>query len=208
MLLDFLLDTIVKLGGLRVEGLFRLSVGGLTLAAAVEHVSSCKPGEYSLPLATDVHCAAGVLKAWLRNMPEVGPFSFGWDAPIMTVCLQPVLADYEAVLPPWPDGTAADAGRELDRATFDEGPHMQAVLWSLPPANMHTLLRLGRFLVEISAVETVAKTKMSMENLCTVFSQCVLRNPASDPFVLLRNQPREARFLLLFLQRLAEFSAT
>jgi hypothetical protein len=72
----------------------------------------------------------------------------------------------------------------------------------LPPANARTLLRLGRFLLRMAEEETAARTKMGLDNLCTVFSQCIMRNPSADPFSLLKNQPREHRFLACFLRNL------
>ncbi len=187
LLLDFLTAEVVAKGGRLTEGIFRLSVSGQTLADAALHLQSCTAGKYSLPPG-DVHCAGALLKQWLRDLPE------------------PLLCDYEAAVPPWPPEAKSDpeAGRLLDAAVFDGAEHYQRLLGKvLPPANARALVRLGRFLLSMAEPEAVAKTKMGADNLCTVFSQCIMRNPSSDPFALLKNQPREHRFLASFLRHLA-----
>jgi hypothetical protein len=128
----------------------------------------------------DAHHVGALLKQWLRDLPE------------------PVLPDYGAALPEVPEGRDRSA---FDAVLFDGPDHLLQLLASLPDANRRALLRLSRFLVNMCAEDVVAKTKMGLDNLCTVFSQCVMRNPSTDPFSLLKNQPREHRLLHTLLKQ-------
>merc|ERR1719158_783110 len=124
----------------------------------MQALQRCKPPNYVLPDGLDAHGVGGLLKQWLRDLPE------------------PILLDYEKAIPAPPAGT--------NLADFDKGlwegttAHFKTVLDALPASNRALLLELSRFLLDMTRPDIVSKTKMGLDNMCTVFSQCIMRNPS------------------------------
>jgi hypothetical protein len=127
----------------------------------------------------------GLLKQWLRDLPD------------------PIIGDYLGALPPLQGDEEAQV---VDAELFKDTIHYEKVLQSLPPSNAALLLDLAQFLQRMGAEDIVAKTKMGVDNLCTVFSQTIMRNPSLDPFCLLKGQPREHRFLLNLVRQIDQLS--
>lgn len=177
-LMTWLTQQFDVMGGRKSEGVFRLSVAGSTLHECIDHVAKCDPPHYTWPShISDVNCLCALLKAWLRDMPT------------------PLLPDYEVCVPTF-------TSPQHDEMTFSSPDHYQNVLLSLPDVHLHTLKTLQRFLCSISEEYHVKSTRMHLDNLSLVFSQCILRNPSPDPLVMLTNQPREHKFLRALLQHM------
>lgn len=157
------------------EGLFRLSVAGNALQEALGTLGAARGASYVL-LGADVHLVAGCLKAWLRDLPS------------------PVLSPYAAAIPP-------DLSPAQDDALFEDPAHHRALLLGLPPSHLATIRLLAPYLLSLLLPQNLSVTKMGLEAICTVFSQVLLRNPSSDPFALLKSQPREQKFLIGFLHQ-------
>ncbi|XP_074507892.1 unconventional myosin-IXb isoform X2 [Sebastes fasciatus] len=143
----------VELNGLYTEGIYRKSG------------SACRARELHQILETDpegpcldnypIHTITGLLKRWLRELPD----------PLMTFSLY---SDFlQAVELP--------EKAERIRAVYQKCDE-------LPPANFNTLERLIFHLVRVAKEEE--HNKMTPSSLAIVFAPCILRTPdVDDPFL-------------------------
>uniref|UniRef100_A0A672IFP1 Unconventional myosin-IXb-like n=1 Tax=Salarias fasciatus TaxID=181472 RepID=A0A672IFP1_SALFA len=153
----------VEINGLYTEGIYRKSG------------SACRARELHQILETDPECAnlenypihtiTGLLKRWLRELPD----------PLMTFSL------YSDFL------HAVELPEKSDRirAVYQK-------VDELPPANYNTLERLIFHLVRVAKEEE--HNKMSSSSLAIVFAPCILRSPDSDdPFLGMRDVSKTTR---------------
>ncbi|KAG0321619.1 hypothetical protein BGZ99_003793 [Dissophora globulifera] len=66
-LMVFLKESVVKLGGLRTEGIFRISGD---LGAVAELRARIELGNYDITGITDPHVPCSLLRLWIRDLPE------------------------------------------------------------------------------------------------------------------------------------------
>uniref|UniRef100_A0A4W4FT56 Myosin IXB n=1 Tax=Electrophorus electricus TaxID=8005 RepID=A0A4W4FT56_ELEEL len=151
--------THVEMNGLYIEGIYRKSG------------SACKAKELHqlLDMSEDVclenypiHTVTGVIKSWLRELPE----------PLMTFSL------YNDFL------YAIDLPEKSER--------LRAVyrkLEDLPTSNFDTLERLIFHLVKVAKEES--HNRMSANSLAIVFAPCILRCPdVTDPLLSMKDLPK------------------
>ncbi|XP_054618335.1 unconventional myosin-IXb isoform X2 [Dunckerocampus dactyliophorus] len=150
----------VEVNGLYTEGLYRKS-GSACRARELHQIMEMDPEAACLE-NYPIHTVAGLLKRWLRELPD----------PLMTFCL------YKDFLHAVEFPERAERIRAVYQ-TVDE----------LPLANYNTLERLIFHLVRVANEEDY--NKMSPSSLAIVFAPCILRSPDSDdPFLGMKDVAR------------------
>ncbi|XP_036409648.1 unconventional myosin-IXb-like isoform X2 [Megalops cyprinoides] len=143
----------VEINGLYTEGIYRKS-GSASRARELHHLLENEPLKVCLD-DYPIHTIAGLLKQWLRELPD----------PLMTY------SHYNDFL------------RAVELPEQSEKLHaVYKVLDQLPPANFNTLERLVFHLVRVAKEEV--HNRMSPNSLAIVFAPCLLRSPdTSNPFL-------------------------
>nr|XP_057922694.1 unconventional myosin-IXb [Doryrhamphus excisus] len=150
----------VEMNGLYTEGLYRKS-GSACRARELHQIMEMDPEAACLE-NYHIHTVAGLLKRWLRELPD----------PLMTFCL------YKDFL----HAVELPERSERIRAVYQK-------VDELPLANYNTLERLIFHLVRVANEEDY--NKMSPSSLAIVFAPCILRSPDyDDPFVGMKDVPR------------------
>ncbi|XP_076004368.1 unconventional myosin-IXb isoform X2 [Genypterus blacodes] len=150
----------VEMNGLYTEGIYRKS-GSAGRARELHQILETDPE--GAPLENyPIHTVSGLLKRWLRELPD----------PLMTFSLY---SDFlRAVELP--------EKSERIRAVYQK-------IDELPPSNFNTLERLVFHLVKVAKEEEY--NKMSPNSLAIVFAPCILRSPdTTDPFLGMKDVPR------------------
>ncbi|XP_061834774.1 unconventional myosin-IXb isoform X2 [Nerophis lumbriciformis] len=143
----------LEMNGLYTEGLYRKS-GSACRARELHQIMEIDPEAACLE-NYPIHTIAGLLKRWLRELPD----------PLMTFCL------YKDFL----HAVELPERSERIRAVYQK-------VDDLPLANYSTLERLIFHLVRVANEED--HNKMSPSSLAIVFAPCILRSPDSDdPFL-------------------------
>ncbi|XP_061879808.1 unconventional myosin-IXb isoform X2 [Entelurus aequoreus] len=143
----------LEMNGLYTEGLYRKS-GSACRARELHQIMEMDPEAACLE-NYPIHTIAGLLKRWLRELPD----------PLMTFCL------YKDFL----HAVELPERSERIRAVYQK-------VDDLPLANYNTLERLIFHLVRVANEED--HNKMSPSSLAIVFAPCILRSPDSDdPFL-------------------------
>ncbi|XP_061776818.1 unconventional myosin-IXb isoform X2 [Nerophis ophidion] len=143
----------LEMNGLYTEGLYRKS-GSACRARELHQIMEMDPEAACLE-NYPIHTIAGLLKRWLRELPD----------PLMTFCL------YKDFL----HAVELPERSERIRAVYQK-------VDDLPLANYNTLERLIFHLVRVANEED--HNKMSPNSLAIVFAPCILRSPDSDdPFL-------------------------
>eukprot|EP00013_Stygamoeba_regulata_P019546 CAMPEP_0177653780 /NCGR_PEP_ID=MMETSP0447-20121125/13934_1 /TAXON_ID=0 /ORGANISM="Stygamoeba regulata, Strain BSH-02190019" /LENGTH=673 /DNA_ID=CAMNT_0019157291 /DNA_START=1 /DNA_END=2022 /DNA_ORIENTATION=+ len=140
--------------GLAEEGLFRLSAQQTRLTELRREFN--RGALPALP-PTDVHLAAGLLKLWLRELPE----------PLVPPAFAPTLQQHATAIPA--DGAAGAALRALAECTAQ-----------LPQPNLLVLQHLFFLLSRVVAYESL--NKMGVTNLCVIFVPALF---PSDPAAMM-----------------------
>jgi len=194
LVLDVLLRGIDKLGGLALEGLFRVS----PLTRAREELKQkFEQGDYRMP--RDAHVAAALLKLWLGELKE----------PLWPEKLNGLALDLGKIEPSPSAGSAgasspnggnndsedSDSDDEYakrkraraaaakkasspEAAAISDG--LRALLPRVPALHLRVLSRLLSFLSRVSSPPAVSKTKMSTQALAVVFAPNLLRLKVPD----------------------------
>jgi RhoGAP domain/BAR domain of APPL family/Ankyrin repeats (3 copies) len=135
-----------------VEGIFRISAMADTIKKNRDLVNAGRMPEYSM---SDVHLATGLLKQFLRDMPE----------PLMTSALYTEFIEAHKI--------EDDAQR---RAA------LEGALAKLPTPNRDCLKELFKLLYHCSKSQDVSK--MGARNLSTVVAPNILYSDSVDPFAM------------------------
>ena len=143
----------IEEAGLDVEGIFRLS-GSANKIAELKAVVDSGSDVHFEPGATNIHDVCGLLKLYLRELPEG----------IFTDTLYPVFK------------AAGSAASPATRAHF-----LRAAIRALPPPNHMTAIYLLRFLVKVRAHS--AANKMHDANIATIFGGALMQSQALDDHV-------------------------
>lgn len=138
---------------LALEGLFRISASKAELDDLRHRLDHGVPVDYT---RVSGHSVAGILKLWLRSMPE----------PLVPFALY---ADFAAAL----------AGRSAD----DGVRTLAALVRRLPPLNRQCLHRLMLLLHRV--VDHAAENMMHASNISIVFTPLLLRDRAQQEMMLL-----------------------
>ncbi|CAN9503460.1 unnamed protein product [Ophioblennius macclurei] len=147
----------VEINGLYTEGLYRKS-GSACRARELHQILETDP-ECAILDDYPIHTITGLLKRWLRELPD----------PLMTFSL------YSDFL----HAVELPEKCERIRAVYQK-------VDELPPANYNTLERLIFHLVRVAKEEE--HNKMSSSALAIVFAPCILRSPDfDDPFLGMRD---------------------
>ncbi|XP_006877195.1 PREDICTED: unconventional myosin-IXb [Chrysochloris asiatica] len=147
----------VEMHGLYTEGLYRKS-GTANRQRELRQALQTDPTAVKLE-NYPIHAITGVLKQWLRELPE----------PLMT------FAQYNDFL------HAVELPERLEQLTA-----IYAVLDHLPEANHNSLERLIFHLVKVALLEDV--NRMSPSALAIIFAPCLLRCPdTSDPLTSVKD---------------------
>lgn len=149
--------TIIELGGLSTEGIFRLCGDHAEIEKIYEQLSH---GNYDIAVSSPI-AAAGVLKKWLRCLQR--PL---FPRPLHQECETAVLL--------------LESEDVEDR---QEGQQrlLENVLGRLPYSERLTILGLIQLLRDISYEGNVEKTKMDAQNLSLVFGPIFMTNDDMDP---------------------------
>jgi hypothetical protein len=141
------------LGGLEKEGIFRISSEFSVIDSYYEKIRS---GDYDVDIS-DPHVAANCLKKWLREMKDSLFFSKYADSIMSAI--------------------------DISERDFNKGNAiLKSIFDSLPNVNQLIIKGLLRLMRDISYVENVVHTKMTMQNLAVVFAPSFLRSDElSDP---------------------------
>nr|XP_046264659.1 unconventional myosin-IXb isoform X2 [Scatophagus argus] len=143
----------VEMNGLYTEGIYRKS-GSASRARELHQILETNPEGTSLD-NYPIHTIAGLVKRWLRELPD----------PLMTFAL------YSDFL----HAVELPESAERIRAVYQK-------IDELPPSNYNTLERLIFHLVRVAKEEE--HNKMSPNSLAIVFAPCILRSPnVDDPFL-------------------------
>ncbi|XP_007489818.1 unconventional myosin-IXb isoform X4 [Monodelphis domestica] len=147
----------VEMHGLYTEGIYRKS-GAANRMRELKQSLQTDPNSVKLE-NYPIHAITGVLKLWLRELPE----------PLMT------FAQYSDFL------RAVELPEKQEQLAA-----IYAVLEHLPQANHNTLERLIFHLVKVALIEEV--NRMSPSALAIVFAPCLLRCPDhSDPLTSMKD---------------------
>ncbi|XP_036619426.1 unconventional myosin-IXb isoform X7 [Trichosurus vulpecula] len=147
----------VEMHGLYTEGIYRKS-GAANRMRELKQSLQADPNSVKLE-NYPIHAITGVLKLWLRELPE----------PLMT------FAQYNDFL------RAVELPEKQEQLAA-----IYAVLEHLPQANHNTLERLIFHLVKVALIEEV--NRMSPSALAIVFAPCLLRCPDhSDPLTSMKD---------------------
>ncbi|XP_067331802.1 unconventional myosin-IXb isoform X2 [Channa argus] len=147
----------VELNGLYTEGIYRKS-GSACRVKELHHILDTNPEAACLD-TYQIHTIAGLVKRWLRELPD----------PLMTFSL------YRNFL----QAVELPEKAERIRAIYQ-------TIEELPPANYSTLERLIFHLVRVAKEEE--HNKMSPGSLAIVFAPCILHSPDSDdPFLCMND---------------------
>lgn len=87
-------------------------------------------------------------------------------------------------------------------------PDVNVLAGQLPEINRKVLLFLVAFAQRFCAEETVARTKMTAQNLAAIFAPCIFRCPYTDMQAILRSSDAEKRFFERLIAELDTASAT
>ncbi|XP_061098807.1 unconventional myosin-IXb-like, partial [Conger conger] len=143
----------VEMNGLFTEGIYRKS-GSASRARELRQLLDTDLHSISLD-DYPIHTITGLVKKWLRELPE----------PLMTFGL------YDDFL------RAVELPERSEKLR-----RVYRVLEELPPANFNTLERLFFHLVIVAKEEK--HNRMSVNSLAIVFAPCLLRSPnTADPFM-------------------------
>ncbi|KAK1879442.1 Unconventional myosin-IXb [Dissostichus eleginoides] len=146
----------IELNGLYTEGIYRKS-GSTCRARELHQILETDPEGPNLD-NYPIHTITGLLKRWLRELPD----------PLMTFSL------YNDFL----HAVELPEKAERIRAVYQK-------IDELPPANYNTLERLIFHLVRVAKEE---ENKMSTSSLAIVFAPCILRSPdVDDPFLAMKD---------------------
>jgi hypothetical protein len=167
VLMRFLADEIVRCGGHRTEGIFRISASHADVAEVVAVIKKARNFEYKLPPVDDPHIPAAVMKQWLRAMPV------------------PVFRDYERCI---------EVSR-LPNGSPEEREAYCGMVAALSEVHRCVVLFLIGFLTFVGEPANVAVTKMPLANLALVFVPSFVRCPTDDINTMLSNQPAEQKFV-------------
>ncbi|XP_008058243.1 unconventional myosin-IXb [Carlito syrichta] len=147
----------VEMHGLYTEGLYRKS-GAANRTRELRQALQTDPAAVRLE-SFPIHAITGVLKQWLRELPE----------PLMT------FAHYSDFL------RAVELPKQQEQLAA-----IYAVLEHLPEANHNSLERLVFHLVKVALLEDV--NRMSPGALAIIFAPCLLRCPDnSDPLTSMKD---------------------
>jgi hypothetical protein len=144
-----LLDAVMQKGdGLATKGIFRIST---TSDSRAELEAKLEKGDFNIP-GSDPHLPAGVLKKWLRDLPEPLVPSSQFEACVKL-------------------GKLPQEGAQEIKSLCDK------ILKSVPELSRLLLQRLCEFIVEVAGHED--KNMMGLSNLGVVFGPCTIR-PSDD----------------------------
>ncbi|NWS43200.1 MYO9B protein, partial [Probosciger aterrimus] len=147
----------VEMHGLYTEGIYRKS-GSANRMKELKQLLQADPNSVKLE-NYPIHTITGVLKQWLRELPD----------PLMTS------AQYNDFL------RAVELPEKQEQLSA-----IYSVLEQLPQANHNTLERLIFHLVKVALIEDV--NRMSPNALAIVFAPCLLRCPdTSDPLTSMKD---------------------
>lgn len=167
MLMNFLTEEVLRCGGAKTEGIFRISASHAELADLVATIKKAKGFDYKLPPFKDAHVPAALMKQWLRDLPV------------------PLFRDYNGCL----DVT------KLPNNSPEEVDGYVKMVEALSDVHRDVVLFLIDFLGRIGDPANVSATKMPLANLALVFVPSFLRCPSSDITQMLMNQPAEQKFV-------------
>uniref|UniRef100_A0A0X3Q9S6 Rho GTPase-activating protein 24 n=1 Tax=Schistocephalus solidus TaxID=70667 RepID=A0A0X3Q9S6_SCHSO len=146
--------------GITADGIFRKCGTQHSIQELADAYDSAEPSPILKPGVHDAHSAAGLLKLYLRELPEpVIPFQF-YDRLKAT-------------------GYRIDDGQDLQPVI--------SILETLPAPNYTLLQFLCQFLFEIS--EHSSENRMTVENLASVFAPNILRQAEEDPDIEMAASP-------------------
>uniref|UniRef100_A0A673WET5 Myosin IXb n=1 Tax=Salmo trutta TaxID=8032 RepID=A0A673WET5_SALTR len=147
----------VEMNGLYTEGIYRKS-GSACHARELHQLLETNPERATLENYS-IHTVTGLVKRWLRELPE----------PLLTFSL------YNDFL----HAVELPEQSEQLRAVYQK-------LDDLPPSNFNTLERLVFHLVRVAKEEE--HNRMSANSLAIVFAPCILRSPdTTDPFLSMKD---------------------
>uniref|UniRef100_A0A8C7KWZ0 Myosin IXb n=1 Tax=Oncorhynchus kisutch TaxID=8019 RepID=A0A8C7KWZ0_ONCKI len=147
----------VEMNGLYTEGIYRKS-GSACHARELHQLLETNPERATLEKYS-IHTVTGLVKRWLRELPE----------PLLTFSL------YNDFL----HAVELPEQSEQLRAVYQK-------LDDLPPSNFNTLERLVFHLVRVAKEEE--HNRMSANSLAIVFAPCILRSPdTTDPFLSMKD---------------------
>lgn len=227
LVLDVLLRGIEKLGGLGLEGLFRVAP---PTKAREELRAAFERGDYRLP--KDAHVPAALLKFWLAELREplwpeklnAAALDLGRIAPATDAA---AAAEAEAAGGGDTDDSDSDveyqrrkrakaAAKKAAAAGADNGADaaaiqesLRALLAKVPALNARVLARLLSFLVKkVAAAPWLSKNKMSLPALAVVFAPNIVRLRAPEGAAAARRGALEdygadVKRSVAFLQHLA-----
>ncbi len=179
----YLMDRLSETGGLKSEGIFRLSIGSVELQTQL-----AKLGNGRRDLDTrDPNAYAVILKHFYRHLPD------------------PLCANFEACMAVVHDYALHDTSASLRRrkdmspllSVFSESTLdlLEAVWTGMPVHARNAAMVLFRLFDTLLVPENAKATKMSLDNLALVFSNGVLRDPDPSALSALASQPSCQRFV-------------
>jgi Flp pilus assembly protein TadD len=179
----YLIDRLSETGGLKSEGIFRLSIGSVELQTQLTKLSN---GRRDLE-TRDANAYAVILKHFFRHLPE------------------PLCPDFEACMAVVNDYGLHDTSASLRRrkelspllSVFSETTlQLLKALWDAMTLHArNAALLLFRLFDTLLVPEHAKATKMSLDNLALVFANGVLRDPDPSAISALASQPNCQRFV-------------
>ncbi|XP_055740157.1 unconventional myosin-IXb-like [Salvelinus fontinalis] len=167
----------VEMNGLYTEGIYRKS-GSACRARELHQLLETNPERATLENYS-IHTVTGLVKRWLRELPE----------PLLTFSL------YNDFL----HAVELPEQSEQLRAVYQK-------LDDLPPSNFNTLERLVFHLVRVAKEEE--HNRMSANSLAIVFAPCILRSPdTTDPFLSMKDISKTTTCVeILILEQLRRYT--
>jgi len=155
-----LIASVQSLGGLTTEGIFRISAAKKDIDRLKEQINQ---GNYQVKEKSP-HVAAGLLKLWIRNLPE----------PLIPSHL------YEE---------AVKIGKKQSEI---QAADIRKFTSKIPVLNRRVIDYIATLAKEIEKLKDV--NRMDMTNIAIVFAPGMLQDPGDDPAVMLANSKYEIKF--------------
>jgi hypothetical protein len=171
LLLEFLADEVIRLGGCSAEGIFRISASHDEVSNVVRDIKKLSGYDYaSVTNFEDPHVPSALFKQVLRGLPV------------------PLFEDYFRCI-------------EISRLTEDAEESYKDMMLSLSKVHRNVVLFLIDFLKKVGDPANVVVTKMDLANLALVFVPSFLRCPnQTDVTMILTNQPAEQKFVTTLVE--------
>ncbi|EIW82547.1 RhoGAP-domain-containing protein [Coniophora puteana RWD-64-598 SS2] len=194
VVLPFLANGILLLGGTRAEGIFRVPGDNDTVAGLRLRLDT---GRYTVEGVDDPHVLASLLKLWLRELLD--PLV---PAEMYNECITAAMPASKAAAAPGPTVLPAVLATSSAAAVAADPRACVDIVRRLPDVNRRVLLFVVSFLQMFLEEKVCRVTKMTSANLALVMAPNLLRCPSENMAVVFVNAQYEQIFVHTLLLHL------